>query len=120
LIEEGWKRVHNGAAGVLPDSSVIAIVPMMVEALCLHEKGRKLVADHHPLRALVPILSHKAYVLPDPSGGSPLQLTELAAGLEELVRHLPHELSYQAVDAILAVLRVSSLSLCLFSAHISR
>lgn len=79
---------------------------MMVEALCLHEKGRKLVSDHHPLRALVPILTHKAYVLPDSSGSSALQLSELASGLEELVRHMPHELSYQAVDAVLAVLRV--------------
>ena len=49
---------------MLPDSSVVTLVPMMVEALCLHEKGRQLVTDHHPLRALVPILSHKAYVLP--------------------------------------------------------
>lgn len=95
-------------AGVLPDSSVVTLVPMMVEALCLHDKGRKLVSDHHPLRALVPILSHKAYVLPDASGGSPLQLCDLAAGLEELVRHMPHELAYQAVDAVLAVLRVRS------------
>ena len=98
-------------AGVLPDSSVVTLVPMMVEALCLHERGRQLVRARHPLRALVPILSHKAYVLADAWGGSPLLLSDLAAGLEELVRHMPHELGYQAVDAVLAVLRVRAPSL---------
>jgi Domain of Unknown Function (DUF913) len=96
---------------VLPDASVVSSIPMVLEAFCLHEKGRQLVAESFPLRALVPILSHKAYVLPDATGVSPLSISDLAAGLEELVRHMPQELCYQAVDAILAAVRVRRLRL---------
>lgn len=95
-------------AGVLPDANVVSSVPMMLEAFCLHEKGRALITEHAPLRALVPLLSHRAYCTPDPAGVSPLQLPDFSSGLEELVRHMPHALCYQAVDAVLAALRVRS------------
>lgn len=93
-------------AGVLPDANVVSSIPMMLEAFCLHEKGRALITDHAPLRALVPLLSHRAYCTPDSAGMAPLQLPDFSSGLEELVRHMPHALCYQAVDAVLASLRV--------------
>lgn len=82
---------------------------MMLEAFCLHEKGRALITEHAPLRALVPLLSHRVYCTPDAAGVSPLQLPDLSSGLEELVRHMPHSLCYQAVDAVLGALRVRHL-----------
>lgn len=93
-------------AGVLPDANVVSSIPMMLEAFCLHEKGRALITEHAPLRALVPLLSHRAYCTPDSAGMAPLQLPDFSSGLEELVRHMPHALCYHAVDAVLASLRV--------------
>lgn len=96
-------------AGVLPDSNVVATVPMVIEALCLAERGRALVARHAPLRHLVPLLTEAAYVASGDADALPLSMPELTTSWDELLRHLPAELRPQALDAVAASLRVRAI-----------
>ena len=108
------------AAGVLPDAAVIQAVPAVVEALCLAESGRALVAAAQPLRCLVPLLTHAAYVRADATAGPALTMGTLSVSLADLIRHLPAAAAGQPVVAVAAAMRVrqrmSGRQWCLLSA----
>ena len=85
--------------GVPAYVDAVTSLPATIEALCLTERGREMVAARAPMRALVGVLTHKAYaacVVP----------AEFGPRLEELLRHLHADMRAACVDALLAMLRV--------------
>ena len=61
---------------------------------------------YQPLRFLVPLLTHPAYVVSDSTAPPALVMGNLTTVLEDLIRHLPRGLQSQAHNAVAAALRV--------------
>lgn len=97
---------------MLPDAGVIQAIPAAIEALCLAESGRALVAAAQPLRCLVPLLSHPAYVRADSAAGAALTMGTVCVSLADLIRHLPAAAAGQPVVAIAAAMRVRGPTQC--------